>query len=111
MTECKICKIISLALGKKFMMPLLGHHYPMCRLADIKKDFHDLDLHVVGGLANRGYTTNDIDVIGDRADIPALVSRLEKDGIQEPIHYCGSEHGKHSHLRCAYFGIKMALTG
>ena len=76
-----------------------------------KKDVEGLRLRVVGGLVSRGYTTNDIDVVGEREDIPALVSRLHADGIQEPIHYCGSEHEKHSHLRCAFYGIKMALTG
>jgi len=111
MTDCRICRVISLGLGKKFIMPLLGHHYPLCRLSDVKKNFRGLDLRVVGGLVNRGWTKNDIDVIGNRADIPALSSRLERDGIREPIHYCGGTHEKLSHLRCAFYGIKMALTG
>jgi len=33
------------------MMPLLGHHYPLCRLADIQKDARGLKIHIVGGLA------------------------------------------------------------
>ena len=110
MTDCRTCKIISTMLGKKFMMPLLGHHYPLCRLAQVRKDTRGLDLQVVGGLAERGWTTNDVDVVGNRAYVPKLDARLRADHIKAPIHYCG-DGLKHSHLKCAYFGVKMALTG
>ena len=92
------------------MMPLLGHHYPLCRLAEVRKDMAGLHLRIVGGLARRGWTTNDVDVVGDRIDIPTLSSRLRADNIPEPIHYCG-DGIHHSHLKCAYYGVKMALTG
>ena len=111
MQGCKTCKVISHLLGKKYMMPLLGHHYALCHFADVKKDLRGLDLDVVGGLAERGWTTNDVDVIGNRRDIPTLSSRLRTDGIREPVHYCGSKEGRHSHLLCAFHGVKMALTG
>lgn len=111
MKPCKVCKLIGLLLGKKFIMPLLGHHYPLCYYAQVKRDLKGLNLQVVGGLVTRGWTTNDVDVIGDRADAPTLNSRLHQDGIPEPVHYCGRIGEKHSHLKCAYFGIKMALTG
>ncbi len=110
-TDCKTCRFISHALGKKFMMPLLAHHYPLCRFGDVKKELRGLDLRIVGGLATRGWTKNDVDVVGERADIPTFESRLRKDGIPEPIHFCGSDDEPHSHLRCALYGIKMALTG
>ncbi len=98
-------------MGKKLLLPLIGRHYAVCRYADVKKNMHGLDLQVVGGLVNRGSTTNDVDVIGSRADIPILAHRLQSDGIEEPIHYCGGKDEKHSHLKCAYYGIKMVLTG
>ena len=92
------------------MMPLLGHHYALCRLADVKKDMQGLDLRLVGSLPRRGWTRNDVDVVGNRADAAVLDARLRDDKILEPVHYCG-DGIHHSHLRCAYFGIKMALTG
>ena len=108
--ECRTCKTISKFFGKKYMMPLLGHHYPLCRLADVQKDMKGLDLELVGGLPKRGWTTNDVDVVGNRSDAPELEQRLRADNIQEPLHWCG-DGIHHSHVRCAYFGIKMALTG
>src|SRR4051812_47825341 len=110
MTDCRVCKAISMMLGKKFMMPLLGHHYALCRIADVRKDMRGLDLQLVGGLPRRGWTTNDVDVVGNRADAPTLEARLRHDHIAEPVHYCG-DGVRHSHLKCAYFGVKMALTG
>ncbi len=110
MTECRTCKLISLLLGKKLILPLLGKHYPMCRLGEVQKDMKGLNLRIVGGLVNRGWTTNDVDVIGERSDVPKLASRLAADHILEPVHFCG-DGIHHSHLQCAYYGIKMTLTG
>ena len=110
MKICKVCQFISVALGKKFMMQLLGHRYPKIFLTDIEKFFDDLDIVVVGGLKNRGWTTNDIDVAGAREDAVLLAQKLQKNGISNPIHYCG-EIENHSHILCAYYGIKLALTG
>jgi hypothetical protein len=111
MKECKQCKMLATLLGKRFVMPLLGHHYPLCRIRDVNKAVTGLHLQVVGGLTARGWTTNDIDVIGDRGDIGLLAQRLKAQGIVEPIHFCGSDKEPHSHLRCAFYGIKLALTG
>lgn len=110
MTECRTCKTISLLLGKKLILPLIGKHYPLCRLGDVQKDLRGLGLQVVGGLVNRGWTTNDVDVVGNRADVPELASRLAHDHIAEPVHFCG-DGVRHSHLKCAYYGVKMVLTG
>lgn len=91
-------------------MPLFGHRYSKLQLADIKRHLIGLDLEVVGGLRRRGWTINDIDVIGDKKDILTLVERLKKNGIQNPVHYCGKPF-RHSHIFCAYYGIKLVLTG
>ncbi len=110
MTECVACKTISRLLGKSYMMPLLGHHYPVCRLADVQQEVQGLKIQIVGGLIQRGWTTNDIDVVGERKDIPKFSERLRTDGISQPVHYCG-DGIHHSHLKCAYHGVKMALAG
>ena len=38
-----------------------------------------------------------------------ILEYLKKQGIKNPIHYCGNKE-KHSHLKCAYYGVKLALT-
>jgi hypothetical protein len=110
MEDCRICRNISVAMGKKFMMPLLGHRYKKISLTDVQPHFNDLDLEIVGGLKKRGWTSNDIDVVGTQADIYTLSLRLASENINNPIHYCGERH-KHSHVKCAYYGVKLAFTG
>jgi len=110
MENCGPCKVISIMLGKKFMMPFLGHRYSKLLLQDAEKHLGDLDLSIVGGLAKRGWTMNDVDVIGKRAHVALLSERLHASGISNPIHWCGSRD-KHSHIQCAYFGVKLAITG
>ncbi len=110
MTNCKICKVISHALGKKFIMPLLGRTYPKINLIDVEPLLVNLDLEIVGGLEEHGYTINDVDVVGKWSDAVLLSSRLQKAGIINPVHYCG-DRLKHSHLVCTYYGVKLALTG
>ena len=90
-------------------MPLLGHNYPKIYLKDVQKSLKGLNLEVVGGLKNRGWTSNDIDVIGEKKDILILAERLKKNKIHNPVHDCGSKDN-HSHIRCVYYGIKLALT-
>ena len=69
----------------------------------------DLNLEIVGGLNYRGWTVHDIDVIGDKKDIPALVERLEKARIKNPVHLCDSKFHKHSHFLCLIDGLKVIL--
>jgi len=108
--DCDTCKLISLLLGKKIFMPLLGHRYPRLTLAEVEPHLAGLDLVVGGGLRSRGWTYNDVDVNGDKADAKILDERLKRSGIVHPVHYRGSLT-EHSHLYCAFNGIKLALTG
>ena len=108
--DCNICKKISILCGKRLFMPLLGHRYPLLALATVEPHTEGLDLSIGGGLRTRGWTYNDVDVNGSRTDAAQLDKRLKKNGIPHPIHYCGPRIG-HSHLRCALYGIKLALTG
>ncbi|MCE9541067.1 hypothetical protein K8R03_00730 [Candidatus Kaiserbacteria bacterium] len=110
MADCRICKNISIAMGKKFMMPLLGHKYQKITLEEIRPHLSGLNLDIVGGLSKRGWTLNDVDVVGTKSDIQNLSIRLETRGIRNPIHYCGARLN-HSHIQCAYYGVKLALTG
>lgn len=110
MGECETCKTISRLLGKRYLMPLLGHEYRKLSLAEIVPQTNDLHLEIVGGLAERGWTKHDIDVVGERSNIETFSRRMRAGGIPHPIHYCG-DGIHHSHLRCAFNGIKLALTG
>ena len=92
------------------MMPLLGHTYAKITLEEIEPHLAGLDLDVVGGLKKRGWTLNDVDVVGTKSDIQILSIRLESAAIRNPIHYCGARLN-HSHIQCAYYGTKLALTG
>ncbi|MDO8514837.1 MAG: hypothetical protein Q7S50_04830 [bacterium] len=108
--QCKTCKVISRFSGKKFLMPLLGHRYSIITLEAVRVHVSDLDLEIGGGLETRGWTSNDIDVNGTRADVSVFAKRLKQNGIEHPVHYCGPHTG-HSHVLCALNGIKLALTG
>lgn len=108
--HCETCRVISLLLGKKIFMPLLGHRYPILKYATVAPLVENLNLVIGGGLHARGWTKNDIDVNGQKEDVPEFASRLQQKGIPNPVHYCGPLQG-HSHLYCAYNGIKLAFTG
>lgn len=108
--HCQTCKIISLLLGKKLFMPLLGHKYPLLRVENVVPLVEGLDLLIGGGLCSRGWTYNDIDINGSKKDVETFVGRLREKGIPNPVHYCGPRSA-HSHIYCAYNGIKLALTG
>lgn len=90
-------------------MPLLGHHYPRLTLSKPQRCLTRLDLKIVGGLKKRGWTKNDIDVVGDKEDVRALAERLRRAGIKNPVHYCGQRRS-HSHFQCIYYGLKLALV-
>ena len=108
--ECNICKIPPILLGKRFMMPLLGHKYSKIFYKDIEKYLVDLDIEIVGSLVQKGWTKNDVDVVGNKNDTKIFAERLKKENIKIPVHYCGG-HNDHSHIKCVYYGIKMAFTG
>ena len=91
-------------------MPLLGHEYQKLSFEKVKRHLKGLDIEVVGGLKGRGWTTHDIDVVGKREDIPIFAERLKADAIPHPVHYCRKQP-YHSHLHCAWNGIKLAFTG
>ena len=47
-----------------------------------------LDLELVGGLWERGWTLHDIDVVGDNKDLFELTKRLKKNNIYFLIRPC-----------------------
>ena len=108
--QCSTCRILPRLLGKNFFLPLFGREYPKLFYTDIKECFEGLDVSVIGGLKTRGWTSHDIDITGDRESIPVLVERLRHRHIPNPIHFC-ERKPNHSHLRCAWNGIKLTLTG
>ena len=110
MEECRVCKIISVMLGKHIFLPILCSHNKKIYFKNIIEFTKNIDIKIVGGLKIRGYTNHDIDVIGKKSDIQEFQKRISENGIKNPIHYCG-EADRHSHLKCAYYGIKLALTG
>ena len=107
---CKVCKIVPVLLGKAIFLPLLKRTGGYIQCVDIEPLLQDLSLELVGGLVTRGYTTHDIDIIGDKRDIPVFVDRLRQASIPNPIHYCGKKE-RHSHWQCVYYGLKLAVTG
>lgn len=70
-----------------------------------------LDLELVGGLKTRGWTIHDIDVAGDIMDVPKFIERVEKEGIQNPVHFCDYGFKKHSHLLCIKDGLGVIFYG
>lgn len=110
MDTCKVCAVLPHLLGKKLFLPLLGHNYKKITREEVTPFLDGLDLKIVGGLEKRGYTKNDIDLIGEKKDVQILAERLLKVGVVNPLHYCGGE-GRHSHLECALNGIKLAFSG
>ena len=97
-------------LGKDIFVPLFGREYSKLNLADAQEHMDGLDIEIVGGLARRGWTTHDIDVVGSRRDVQLLAERLRKHNIPNPVHYFGNRI-KHSHLLGIWNGIKLVLTG
>lgn len=107
---CRTCKIISALLGKNLFMGLFVHGRSRITFRQVEPCLSGLKLRIVGGLSERGWTDNDIDVIGDRTHVSTFSARLRAVGILNPIHWCGT-YEVHSCVSCAYFGIKLVLTG
>jgi len=63
----------------------------------------NLDMELVGGLAKRGWTVHDIDVIGNPKDLTVFVQRLRDAKIKNPIHFC--DRGKKNILTYFVYGM------
>lgn len=110
MKECKVCRIMSRVMGGRIVMPIVCRNDKKIFFSDIEKYTDGLDIRIVGGLADRGHTHHDIDVVGDKKDLLVFVERLIENHIFNPVHYCGG-HEDHSHLKCTYYGLKLVFTG
>ncbi len=56
----------------------MGKQWPKIQIEKVKPSLEGLDLEIVGGLAGRGYTEHDIDVVGNYSDVAIFVKRLKK---------------------------------
>lgn len=110
MKECKTCRFMSRAMGGRIVMPIVCRKSNKIFLEDVKKHTGGIRIRIVGGLSDRGYTHHDIDVVGDKKDVPRFVERLRSDSISNPVHYCGG-FKTHSHLECILNGLKLVFTG
>lgn len=97
-------------MGSKLVMPLVCRNSNKIFFKDINKYAKGLNIKIVGGLSDRGYTYHDIDVVGDKKDVLIFVRRLNRDAISNPVHYCGG-FDDHSHLKCTFYGLKLVFTG
>ncbi len=70
-----------------------------------------LDLELVGGLRNRGWTIHDIDVVGNLKDVSELIKRVRKAGISNPVHFCDKGFRRHSHIECIKDGLEVLFLG
>jgi len=98
------CKLCPLRAVVKVLESALDAEWPKITMRDVKPHLSGLDLTVVGGLADKGYTIHDVDVLGKEAHARTMARRLAKAGIDNPVHYAGAWH-QESHLTC----IKNAL--
>lgn len=90
-------------------MFLLRKKWKKITIGEVITHMRGLNLEIVGGLVNRGWTIHDIDVIGDPRDIPVFIERLEKARIKNPVHLCDKGIRKHSHFLCLMDGLKLIL--
>lgn len=110
MTECKLCRFASRAMGGRIVMPIVCRKSKKIFLEDIQEYTRGLELKIVGGLSDKGYTRHDIDVVGNKKHLPLFIKRLKENSINNPIHYCGG-FDTHSHLECIFYGLKLVFTG
>ncbi len=110
MKECRVCRFMSRAMGGRIVMPIVCRKSDKIFLEDIKKHVRGIDIRIVGGLSDRGYTHHDIDVVGNKEHLPLFAERLRTNSVRNPIHYCGG-FNTHSHLECAFYGLKLVFTG
>ena len=90
---------------------LLGKRWDKITIEQVYPFFEGLDLKIIGGLSNRGYTNHDIDVVGIKRDVPILVERLAAKSIDNLVHYCGPVSEAHSHLEALINGFLVTFLG
>lgn len=93
------------------LMFVLGKQWPKIYTENITPHLSDLDLELVGGLADRGWTIHDIDIIGNIKEVPKFIERIRKAKIKNPVHFCDMGYKKHSHLRVIVNGLKSLFMG
>lgn len=101
---------MSRAMGGRIVMPIVCIKSNKIFIKDIEKYTKGLEIRIVGGLSDRGYTNHDIDVVGNKEHISLFVKRLRVNSVHNPVHYCGGFEN-HSHLKCTYYGLKLVFTG
>jgi len=109
MKRCRTCEIVSEICGKRLLYRIFYKNKRVTK-DEILSHMKGLNLELVGGLHNRGWTVHDIDVVGGVRDVSILARRLQSDGISNPVHFC-SPKGKHSHLTCLWKGLTLILKG
>ncbi len=107
---CKWCMLGSKIFGHG-LTKLLGKKWPRLTLPQVTPNLSGLDLQIVGGLVNRGFTEHDIDVIGQESDVKVLAKRLSEAGISNLLHYCGPKASSHSHWRALKNGFLVTFLG
>lgn len=108
--SCKWCRFGSRVFGHG-LTNLLSKKWDRIELEDVRLTLQGLDLAIVGGLAHRGHTVHDIDVIGRAEDVPILVDRLSTKDIDNLVHYCGRSLDKHDHLTALVNGFLVTFFG
>jgi len=108
--DCKLCFFGSRLFGHG-LTHLLGKRWNKITIGQVRASFDGLDLKIVGGLINRGYTNHDIDVVGYKKDVSILVQRLTSKNINNPVHYCGIASGEHHHLQALIYGFLVTFIG
>lgn len=108
--NCKFCTFISRSMGHPLMF-VLHKKWNKLKKDQVFGHMRGLNLELVGGLVNRGWTIHDIDVVGNAKDVPTFVDRLERGGITNPVHLCDTHlrFKSHSHFFCLLDGLKLIL--
>lgn len=92
-------------------MFILGKKWPRLEREQILPFVEGVDLELVGGLKERGWTIHDIDVVGDLRDVPKFVSQVRNAGIKNPVHFCDFGSKNHSHWLTIKDGLKALFIG
>ena len=108
--NCNFCKFFSRVFGHPLMF-ILGRRWTKIEEKEVINHMRGLHLELVGGLAKRGWTVHDIDIIGDSKDVPIFVERLRKARVTNPVHFCDKTIRRHSHIFCLWNGLMLILNG
>ena len=107
--NCIFCKFLSRVFGHPLMF-ILRRKWEKIQKDEVIYHMRSLDLELVGGLAKRGWTVHDIDIIGNPKDVPVFIQRLKDAKIQNPIHFCDKGEKRHSHIFCLWNGLMLVLN-